>query len=163
MPHYYDCVQYVDKHYGDKRGRVFWRSMDRIRCILINVVAKAFTEDPIARRSTALAIKALEFMRTYETESGIEHFFDIERPTQPLSPDQRAKVIELFNGPPLIAASHESSFRSEWISLWRWLLIAAVDGSERCIKYFKNPGRELDHILPMDSLKTSSLYFRGCA
>jgi threonine synthase len=23
MPYYYDCVQYVDQQYGDKRGRVF--------------------------------------------------------------------------------------------------------------------------------------------
>jgi hypothetical protein len=162
MPYYYDCVQYVDQKYGDKRGRVFWRSMDRVRCILVNVVAKAFTQDATAMRDIEIATQALEYIRTHETESGIEHFFDIPRPNQPLQPWETAKIIKLFNGPPLIAATQESSFRAEWISLLHWVLIAAVMGSQRCITYFKNPGKELDHILPMDSLRTAELYIRGC-
>lgn len=162
LPYYYDCVQYVDHKYGDKRGRVFWRSLDRVRRILVEVVAKAFTQDAAAKRDIDIAIKALKWMRQEETESGIEDFFDIPWPNQPLQPQEEAKIVKLFNGSPLIAASKESSFRSEWSSLLHWILIAAVFGSERCIKYFKNPGKELEHHLSMEALRTADVYFRGC-
>lgn len=88
MPYYYDCVQYIDRQYGNKRGRVFWRSMDRIRCILINVVAKAFAEDLVIKHGTELAIEALEFIRRMrqKVESSISLIF-----SAPLSHCHRMK------------------------------------------------------------------------
>ncbi|KAH7096042.1 hypothetical protein FB567DRAFT_48224 [Paraphoma chrysanthemicola] len=162
MPYYHDCIKYVDQEHGDKRGRVFWRSMDRVRCIVVEVVAAAFAQDATAMRDIKIAIKALDFIRKHETESGIEHFFDIPRPNQALQPQEKEKIVGLFNGSPLIAESRKASFYSEWKELLHWVLIAAVIGSERCIRYFKSPDRELDLILPMESLRTSRLYIRGC-
>lgn len=157
LPVYSDCVEYKGR-----RGRVFWRSMDRVRHILVDIWAKAFAADPTAKRDIDVAIRALEYVHEHETESGVEYFFDFTMPRRALSSTERANIIDHFNGPPLIPASQEAQFRAEWAPLLPYVLLAAVRGSTRCIAYFKNPGRELEHILPMDLLKSADLYLRDC-
>jgi hypothetical protein len=51
---------------------------------------------------------------------------------------------------------------AKWEPLLHYVLVAAVGGSVICILYFKNPGRELEDVLPMDVLKRAKLYLRGC-
>lgn len=148
--------------YRDRRGRVFWRSMDRVRNLLTDVWARAFAADPAASRDIAVAVRALTLIHDRETESGIEHFFDLSMPSRVLSAQEQNQIIRHFNGPPLIAASQEQQFKQDWEPLLHYVLVAAVRGSVRCIAYFKNPGRELENILPMDVLGSASLYVRGC-
>lgn len=154
---YHDCVCY--KH---RRGHVFWRSMDRVRLMLTEVWAAAFADDPASSEDIAIAILALELISERETESGVEHLFDLSVPTRPLTDQERSRIISHFNGPPLMAASQRARFKLDWEPLLRYVLVAAVRGSTRCIAYFKNPGRELETILPMDVLSSSDLYLRGC-
>jgi hypothetical protein len=157
LPVYLDCVSY--KH---RRGRVFWRSMDRVREILVDIWAKAFEGAPAASRVIASAIKALEHISERETESGVDRIFDCTLPSPPLSSQQNARIIAHFNGPPLIGDGELQQFRSDWEPLLRYVLVAAVRGSVRCIAYFKNEGRELENILPMELFRSSELYLRGC-
>ncbi|KAJ7279153.1 hypothetical protein C8J57DRAFT_1305717 [Mycena rebaudengoi] len=148
--------------YRDRRGHVFWRSMDRVRNLLTDVWAQAFAADPAASRDIAVAVRALTLIHDRETESGVEHFFDLSMPSRVLSAQERDRIIQHFNGPPLLPASQEQQFRQDWEPLIHYVLVAAVRGSVRCIAYFKNPGRELENILPMDVLRSASLYVRGC-
>ena len=105
---YLDCVQYKDR-----RGHVFWRSMDRVLRILTEIWAKAFAADEFASRAIARTIQALEHIHKYETESGIEQYVSIAMPARHLSVQEKRKIIEHFSGPPLIAASMEQQFRVE--------------------------------------------------
>lgn len=157
LPVYLDCVLYKDR-----RGHVFWRSMDRVLNIIVNIWAKAFSTDPDASKDIALTIRALEYIKNHETSSGIEHLFNLTIPNQPLTDAEIRKIIAHFNGPPLAAEGSEASFRTEWAPLLRYVLVNAVDGCTRCIEYFKNEGRELEGILPMDLLKNTTLFLRGC-
>ncbi|KFY72862.1 hypothetical protein V498_10071, partial [Pseudogymnoascus sp. VKM F-4517 (FW-2822)] len=157
LPVYYDSVSY-----GGRRGDIFWRSMDRVRCILSDIWAKAFATDVKSSGDIALAIRALEYISERETESGVEASLPFSMPGRPLSVHERNRIVTHFNGPPLIAANQEQQFRADWGPLLHYVLVAAVEGSSRCIAYFKNPGRELDSILPMDLLKSADLYLRGC-
>jgi hypothetical protein len=136
--------------------------MDRVRNLLTDVWARAFAADPAASRDIAVAVRALTLIHDRETESGIEHFFDLSMPSRVLSAQEQNQIIRHFNGPPLIAASQEQQFKQDWEPLLHYVLVAAVRGSVRCIAYFKNPGRELENILPMDVLRSASLYVRGC-
>lgn len=157
LPVYSDCVLYKDR-----RGHVFWRSMDRVRCILTDIWAKAFSMEWAASNDIAITIKALKYIHEHETESGVEHSFKIRMPSRPLSAQEKSRIITHFNGPPLIAVDEEEQFQAEWEPLLHYVLVAAVQGSVRCIAYFKNPGRELEDMLPMDVLKPAKLYLRGC-
>lgn len=156
FPIYYDCV-----HYDGRRGGVFWRSMDRVQRIITDIWAKAFKDHPTASQGIADVIRALDYIHRCRTESGLAQLFVAwwcrDLPTQ-----ETRKIIEHFNGPPLIAADEERAFRDEWEPLLEYVLVAAVKGSVRCMKYFKAPGRELNNLLPMDVLKSSQLYLRGC-
>ncbi|KAF7125301.1 hypothetical protein CNMCM5793_001479 [Aspergillus hiratsukae] len=160
LPVYSDCLRY----HSDRRGRFFWRSMDRVRLILENIWAKAFKDDAVAYKQITSAINALEFIHKYETESGVDQIFNIATPPNLLSAQDQNRIIAHFNGPPHIADDEEQQrrFRAEWQPLLRYVLIAAVRGWVICIAYFKNPGRELEHILPMEVLKSAKLYLRGC-
>ena len=161
LPVYSDCVQYKDTRGKDRRGHVFWRSMDRVRHIITDIWAKVFACDLKASEDIAIAIKALKHIDERETESGVNSF-NVSMPSRPLTAQEKCKVIEHFNGPPLIAVHAEQQFRAEWEPLLHYVLAAAVLGSARITAYFKNPGRELEDILPMDILKTATLYLRGC-
>jgi len=157
LPVYSDHVRYKDR-----RGHLFWRSMDRVRFIITDIWAKVFAGDPKASKDIATTIRALEYIYTHETESGVEQIFDVTMPSRPLTPEETTRIIRHFNGPPLIAGSQEQQFHAEWKNLLHYVLVAAVRGSVRCIAYFKNPGRELQNILPMEVLKSAKLYLRGC-
>jgi len=52
LPVYSDCVQYKDK-----RGRVFWRFMDRVRRILTDIWARVFAGDLAASKDITITIK----------------------------------------------------------------------------------------------------------
>jgi hypothetical protein len=103
-------------------------------------------------------------MHKYETESGVDQISNIATPPNSLSVQDQDRIIAHFNGPPHIADDEEQQrrFRAEWQPLLRYVLLAAVRGWIRCIAYFKNPGRELEHILPLEVLKSAKLYVRGC-
>ncbi|EAW20889.1 uncharacterized protein NFIA_114200 [Aspergillus fischeri NRRL 181] len=107
---------------SQRRRRVSWRTMDRVRLILESVWAKTFKDDA-----------------------------------------DRNRIIAHFNEPPRIEDDEEQQrrFRAERQPLLRCVLIAPVKGSIKCIAYFKNPGRALEHILPTEVLKSARLY-QGC-
>jgi hypothetical protein len=134
--------------------------MNRVRDILTDIWAKAFLGDPAASKDIAIAIEALRYIDDHETQSGVEHYFNI--PSQPLLAQEKSRIIAHFNGPPLIAIDQEQQFRADWGPLRHHVLLAAVRGSVRCIAYFKNPGRELQNALPMDVLTQAKLYLGGC-
>ncbi|KAF2669760.1 hypothetical protein BT63DRAFT_425432 [Microthyrium microscopicum] len=157
LPVYTDCV-----YYKDRRGHVFWRSMDRVRSIITDIWAPSFAGDPIATEHVKLTVRALEHIYKEETESGVSPFHDVPLPNITLSNHDQLKIITHFNGPPLIADSKQQQFRMDWEPLLQHVLVAAVKGSIRCIAYFKNSGRELEHILPIEKLRTADLYLRGC-
>lgn len=157
LPVYLDCVRYENR-----RGGVFWRSMDRVQLIITAIWAPAFASDPQASKDISRAITALEYIHKYETESGVHEEFDTSSLGRPLSPEEKTRIINHFNGPPRIAVNQQHQFRATWRPLLPHVLDAALDGSVRCIAYFKNPCRELDIILPMQKLKSSELFVRGC-
>ncbi|KAG2010738.1 hypothetical protein GB937_007707 [Aspergillus fischeri] len=144
---------------SQRRRRVSWRTMDRVRLILESVWAKTFKDDA----EIIGAINALEFIHKCETESGVERSFDIATSLNLLSIQDRNRIIAHFNEPPRIEDDEEQQrrFRAERQPLLRCVLIAPVKGSIKCIAYFKNPGRALEHILPTEVLKSARLY-QGC-
>ncbi|KAF4451527.1 hypothetical protein FALBO_16313 [Fusarium albosuccineum] len=156
LPLYVDSVQYKDY-----RGGVFWRSIDRIIYMLKDIWVEAFSstaDDPKVRE----ALKALQYMRERETESGSDNLFNVGSGTLALTSAQQRQIVDHFNGAPTLARSDYAQFRRDWQGLLDDVLVVAVRGTARCVSYVKNPGRELHFQLSQDMLDTSELYVRGC-
>ncbi|KAK4496822.1 hypothetical protein PRZ48_012806 [Zasmidium cellare] len=165
LPIYSDQIRYERGTDKAKRGYVFWRSMDRVYRILVEVWAVAFSSDSDALKDIQIAIKALEVIRQHETESGVEHILKLTTSPLPASPQLEQKIIEHFNGKPTLNESEGPGFRAEWRPALRNVLEAATTGCIRCIGYFKNGGREIEQIFGptwMKKLRESDLYLRGC-
>ncbi|KAF4483529.1 hypothetical protein FAGAP_11699 [Fusarium agapanthi] len=58
LPVYLDCVRR-----RTRRGLVFWRSMDRVLGIIINMWSKCFSGDPGSSNRIDMAIKAIEYIK----------------------------------------------------------------------------------------------------
>jgi hypothetical protein len=71
----------------------------------------------------AVAVKALEHISDQETESGVEHLFNIPMPSRHLSDQEQSRIIVQFNGPPLIAADQRHQFKLDWEPLLRYVLV----------------------------------------
>jgi hypothetical protein len=97
LPIYVDSVKYAD----NKRGAVFWQSIDRVLNMLADIWLPAFETHPDATHIRS-AIRALEYMRQRETESGVNNIFDfgIAR-DEPPPRERRSEIISHFNGPPI--------------------------------------------------------------
>lgn len=156
LPVYLDCVRR-----RTRRGLVFWRSMDRVLDIVVNIWSKCFSGDPGSSKRIDKAIKAIEYIKTHETQSGVDNIFGISRPMVPPTEVQKRKIIEHFNGSPRISEDMQAAFQAEWEPLLRYALIAAVTGCKICIAYFKNEGRELEEALDIDRMRTSTIYIKG--
>ncbi|KAK3324498.1 hypothetical protein B0T19DRAFT_428721 [Cercophora scortea] len=156
VPVYIDSVQYKGQ-----RGSLFWRSIDRVTHMLSDIWLPAFEGTSPAGDKVKKAIEALKFMRERETESGAQNIFNASLPTTPTSAQKRL-IIDHFNGPPILAESSFPQFRNEWEPLLSMVLAAAVEGTTRCLAYFKNPGREMHLLMPNDVLDSGDLYIRGC-
>ncbi|KAF5253593.1 hypothetical protein FANTH_1520 [Fusarium anthophilum] len=157
LPVYLDCVRS-----RTRRGLVFWRSMDRVLDIIVNIWSKCFSGDPGSSKRINMAIKAIEYIKTNETQSGVDNIFGVKRPFAAPTESQKRKIIEHFNGPPRISEDMQAAFQAEWDPLLRYALVAAVTGCKLCIAYFKNEGRELEEALDIDRMRNSTIYMRGC-
>ncbi|KAF5618587.1 hypothetical protein F52700_12107 [Fusarium sp. NRRL 52700] len=157
LPVYLDCVRR-----RTRRGLVFWRSMDRVLDIIVNIWSKCFADDPGSSKRIEKAINAIEYIKTHETQSGVDNIFSVSRPMVPPTEFQKRKIIEHFNGPPRIAEDMQAAFQDEWEPLLRYALVAAVTGCKLCIAYFKNEGRELEEALDIDRMRNSTIFMRGC-
>ncbi|KAG5755866.1 hypothetical protein H9Q70_001560 [Fusarium xylarioides] len=157
IPVYLDCVRR-----RTRRGLVFWRSMDRVLDIVVNIWSKCFCDDPGSSERITRAIKAIEYIKTHETQSGVDDIFGVRRPVVPATEFQKRKIIEHFNGSPRISEDMQAVFQAEWEPLLRYALVAAVTGCKICIAYFKNEGRELEEALDIERMRNSTIYVRGC-
>ncbi|KAF5578567.1 hypothetical protein FPANT_9947 [Fusarium pseudoanthophilum] len=158
LPVYLDCVRR-----RTRRGLVFWRSIDRVLDIIVNIWSKCFSGDPGSSERITRAIKAIGYIKTYETQSGVDKIFRITRPLVPPTKSQKRKIIEHFNGSPRISEDMQAAFQAEWEPLLRYALVAAVTGCKICIAYFKNEVRELEEALDIERMRNSTIYVRGCS
>jgi hypothetical protein len=154
VPIYMDTIEY-----SGRRGGVFWRSIDRVSEIVEENFLPSF---PASRTAIVSALQALEYMKTRETESGVDGIFSIATQRPPLSPQECQDVIDVFNGPPKLSAQEREALERKFASMVEDVLIAVVRGTRLCVSYCKNPGRELDRMIPKDILEFNEVYVCGC-
>ncbi|KAF5632420.1 uncharacterized protein FTJAE_7530 [Fusarium tjaetaba] len=157
LPVYLDCVRH-----RTLSGHVFWRSMDRVLDIMVNIWLKCFSSDSESSRRIAKAIRAIKYIKTGRTISGGDSIFNVGRPTVPPTGSQKRKIIEHFNGSPRISEDIQAAFQAEWEPLLTNVLVAAVEGCMTCIAYLQKDGRELGEALDIDRMRNSTIYVRGC-
>jgi hypothetical protein len=144
-PIYIDGVEHKDLRNGMQRprGRVFWRSFERTVAILKNNIKPEIPHEPVIDQ----VIRAIEFILKNETESGAPE------PQWPQLRQLRAGEfvadIEIFNGPPdSLPQANGFELRRNLQPILHLILKVAHDGVETCIRYMKNPGREMQVLLP---------------
>ncbi|EXL79318.1 hypothetical protein FOPG_06829 [Fusarium oxysporum f. sp. conglutinans race 2 54008] len=104
------------------------------------------------------ATKAIEYIKTHKTQSGVDNIFGAKSSTVPPADSQKRKIIEQFTGSPRISEDIQSPVQAEWEPLLRYALVAAVIGCKLYIGYFKNKGRELKEALEVNRMRNSTIY-----
>ncbi|EXA51082.1 hypothetical protein NW761_000227 [Fusarium oxysporum] len=104
------------------------------------------------------ATKAIEYIKTHKTQSGVDNIFGAKSSTVPPVDSQKRKIIGHFNGFPRISEDMQSPFQAEREPLLRYALVAAVTGCKLYIGYFKNKGRELKEALEVNRMRNSTMY-----
>lgn len=156
LPIYVDSVEF-----NDKRGGLFWRSIDRIIAMVSNIWLPVFQSTPGGYK-VKQALDALTYMRKEETDSGFTNLFDVAILQSSPTNLQQQQIIRYFNGEPTLAHGNFAQFRQDWEALLDAVLVAVVLGTSRCVSYVKNPGREMNFLSIETLLDSSDIYVRGC-
>ncbi|KAF8538731.1 hypothetical protein BDD12DRAFT_841313 [Trichophaea hybrida] len=163
VPVYMDCVKYTDAQ-GRTRPRsgVFWQSFDWVLMILKTNILPLFPHD----RNINATINAIVHMVQNETDSNGEPWLvgsDIGSTRGNLYRPECMRALAIFNQTAPLPQSLQETLRADIESILLPVLTAAYEGVRRCIEYMKNPGRELDRMLPELLLQNSELlYAEGC-
>ncbi|KAF8158504.1 hypothetical protein B0H34DRAFT_709144 [Crassisporium funariophilum] len=126
---------------SEDRGTVFWRSIARVKAIVENNIRPLFPDERAAR--------------------------NIQATINGLNQGECIQAMEIFNDSPRLDAAGLQLLRTKLpTSLLLPVLHAALRGAEACVVYVKNPGRELDTmipelLMPLDS-DTKKIFLRGC-
>ncbi|PVH87989.1 hypothetical protein DL98DRAFT_509500 [Cadophora sp. DSE1049] len=162
VPLYIDVRPFRRRCSRTESGGVFWRSFERVKAILAGPISEAFPDDDDVKQ----VLDAVTYMIKIESDSGGMSYIsrsplwglDMSSLTQ----EQYAMAVQLYNGPPRVTQEEVDSIREKFQPILGYVLMAAFLGVEKCLKYVKNPGREMERILPQGVDTASELYLLGC-
>jgi hypothetical protein len=162
LPLYYDHPwevydpSYDKQNFRTRRGGYFWQSIIFLHDTIRDVFAPAFPDEPLvtdALKTIAAMIKAES--DTPEPES--PHRKEFHTTPTTLTREQCEFAIDTFNSP------------SDALAIRRFLgkalvpvLAAAVNGVEKALRYVKEPGRELNSLIPAPLRDSEAIFLRDC-
>jgi hypothetical protein len=146
---------------------VFWRSLDRVLAIIKNNIKQLYTDERNVRNIQA-TIKALEYMITHITESGVAAKYwnsdlrYLKNRDRDLSAEECITAMAIFNESPHMDDQRLEKLKEELTPILLEVLKAALRGSISCVSYIKNGGREFDTMLPQALINADRVFIRGC-
>lgn len=144
-----------------KRGTVFYRSFIRVKAVLVNNIQPLFPDD----KNVQATINAITYMIEEETQSGVERALqgsDMASEAKLLSQPECILAMRIFNDSPRLDSVALDSLRQEITPILFPVLKAALEGVTTCIAYVKNPGREMDMMIPKLLEDAESVFVQGC-
>ena len=161
LPLYFDYPweiydsSYDRDNFRTRRGGYFWKAMMHLRDVMKDHILAAFPDDA-AVLSTLDRIHAM-----LEAESDLvdsdEGLPALTHPTVSIQREQYELAIQIFNTP---LPFHDLQ------SVLGPVLIptmgGAIRGVQKAFKYMKNPGRELNTLIPGSLRDASDIYLTSC-
>ncbi|KIJ49126.1 hypothetical protein M422DRAFT_777654 [Sphaerobolus stellatus SS14] len=145
-------------------GMVFWRSIFRVQEILETNFVPAYAGRSIVIHAALMAIRhsvGEHTLASIPLESCGELPWEASQPPS-LSYSQCILAMEVFNQSPYLSGEQLDQLRLKTEPILPGVLYAAVKGVERCVKYIREPRRELEDLIPpwLDGIEY--LYIKGC-
>ncbi|KDR79442.1 hypothetical protein GALMADRAFT_137274 [Galerina marginata CBS 339.88] len=149
----------------EDRGTVFWKAITRVKTIVENNIKPLFPDERVARNIQA-TINGLDYLIKEKTISGLTHtlqYSDMAGYTaRNLTQNECATVIRIFNDSPRLDEAGLARLKDELSPMLLEVLAAALDGARTCVDYVRNPGRELDRMMPDILAQAERVFLRGC-
>ncbi|CAA7265503.1 unnamed protein product [Cyclocybe aegerita] len=150
----------------NNRGAVFWRAIRRVKAIIQNNIQPLFQE-PGEAKDICAVMRLLDYVLEEMTDSGLGGIIVGSRLVDPdalerLTVDQCQQAIQIFNNSPRLDTEGLERVRETLSPILLQVLCGIYWGVHLCIICVKNPGRELNRILPEVLIDEDRFYLQGC-
>ncbi|KIM38520.1 hypothetical protein M413DRAFT_447749 [Hebeloma cylindrosporum] len=159
---------YVDTfHKGSTvRGEVFWTALTRVKAVLENNIRLIYLDDASISQRINAVINGLTHIINEKTDSGLDHACEdsglMSYTARILTQEECIRAMRIFNESYRLDNDGLANLKRRLQPMILEVLKAALMGAKACIAYVKDPGRELDSIIPAILVNSERVFLQGC-